>query len=86
MALSASFTDVPDALARLRTACLRALSRLPSVAILAATTEARALANAGYVYVFVAGTNHVEGPSNDIALLDLAAIFLGKAVAHAAPR
>jgi ABC-type branched-subunit amino acid transport system ATPase component len=43
----------------------------------------RALANASFVYVFVAGTNHVEGPSANVALLDLAAIFLGKAVAHA---
>ncbi len=37
----------------------------------------RALANASYVYVFVAGSNHVAGPAADIAALDLAAIFLG---------
>lgn len=43
----------------------------------------RALANAGYVYVLVAGTNHVEGPSSEVAKLDLAAIFLGQAVAPA---
>lgn len=37
----------------------------------------RALANATHVYVFVAGSNHVDGPSAEIAALDLAAIFLG---------
>lgn len=37
----------------------------------------RALANASYVYVFVAGSNHVDGPAADVAALDLAAIFLG---------
>jgi hypothetical protein len=35
------------------------------------------LANASYVYVFVAGSNHVDGPAADVAALDLAAIFLG---------
>jgi branched-chain amino acid transport system ATP-binding protein len=38
----------------------------------------RALANAGHVYVFVAGANHVDGPAPEIAALDLAAIFLGQ--------
>jgi branched-chain amino acid transport system ATP-binding protein len=42
----------------------------------------RALANAGWVYVFVGGTNHVEGPSAQVAALDLASIFLGKATAY----
>ena len=37
----------------------------------------RALASAGYVYVFVAGLNHVAGPAAEIGALDLAAIFLG---------
>lgn len=40
----------------------------------------RALANADYVYVLVAGVNHVEGPSDEVAKLDLAAIFLGQNV------
>lgn len=62
------------------------ITRAGTAALVVEQNVDRALANAGYVYVFVAGTNHVEGPSNDIALLDLAAIFLGKAVAHAAPR
>jgi ABC-type branched-subunit amino acid transport system ATPase component len=37
----------------------------------------RALASASHVYVFVAGSNHVDGPAAQIAGLDLAAIFLG---------
>jgi ABC-type branched-subunit amino acid transport system ATPase component len=37
----------------------------------------RALAHASYVYVFVAGANHTEGPAREVARLDLAAIFLG---------
>jgi ABC-type branched-subunit amino acid transport system ATPase component len=37
----------------------------------------RALAGAGYVYVLVAGANHVAGPAAEVAALDLAAIFLG---------
>ena len=44
----------------------------------------RALASAGYVYVLVAGANHVAGPSADIAALDLAAIFLGHDEARSA--
>ena len=37
----------------------------------------RALASASHVYVLVAGANHVDGPTEQIAALDLAAIFLG---------
>lgn len=37
----------------------------------------RALASASHVYVLVAGSNHVDGPTEQIAALDLAAIFLG---------
>jgi branched-chain amino acid transport system ATP-binding protein len=44
----------------------------------------RALANASYVHVLVAGANHVGGPSADIAALDLAAIFLGHDQAQSA--
>ncbi|MHB8379073.1 MAG: branched-chain amino acid ABC transporter ATP-binding protein [Acidimicrobiales bacterium] len=40
----------------------------------------RALAHAQFVHIFVAGTNHVQGPTREIAQLDLAAIFLGRAV------
>ncbi|HUX03890.1 MAG TPA: ABC transporter ATP-binding protein [Acidimicrobiales bacterium] len=41
----------------------------------------RALTHADFVHIFVAGTNHVHGPAADIAKLDLAAIFLGRAEA-----
>lgn len=41
----------------------------------------RALKHADYVHIFVAGTNHVHGPAAEIAQLDLAAIFLGRAEA-----
>lgn len=37
----------------------------------------RALTHAQFVHVLVAGTNHVHGPVEDIAKLDLAGIFLG---------
>jgi len=39
----------------------------------------RALKHSNYVHIFVAGTNHVHGPAQEIAALDLAAIFLGRA-------
>lgn len=39
----------------------------------------RALKHADFVHIFVAGTNHVHGPTSEIAQLDLAAIFLGRA-------
>lgn len=38
-----------------------------------------ALAHADWVYVLIAGRNHTDGPTADVAALDLAAIFLGKA-------
>ncbi len=41
----------------------------------------RALKHADFVHIFVAGTNHVHGPVDEIAKLDLAAIFLGRAEA-----
>jgi ABC-type branched-subunit amino acid transport system ATPase component len=41
----------------------------------------RALRHADFVHIFVAGSNHVHGPAPEIAGLDLAAIFLGRAEA-----
>jgi ABC-type branched-subunit amino acid transport system ATPase component len=41
----------------------------------------RALQESDYVHIFVAGTNHLHGPSEEIAKHDLAAIFLGRAEA-----
>ncbi|MHB8826745.1 MAG: branched-chain amino acid ABC transporter ATP-binding protein [Acidimicrobiales bacterium] len=42
----------------------------------------RALKHADFVHIFVAGSNHVHGPASEIAALDLAAIFLGRAEAN----
>lgn len=39
----------------------------------------RALNHSDFVHIFIAGTNHVHGPAKEIAQLDLAAIFLGRA-------
>jgi ABC-type branched-subunit amino acid transport system ATPase component len=39
----------------------------------------RAIKHSDFVHIFIAGTNHVHGPSKEIAELDLAAIFLGRA-------
>jgi ABC-type branched-subunit amino acid transport system ATPase component len=41
----------------------------------------RALKHADFVHIFVAGSNHVHGPSSEISALDLASIFLGRAEA-----
>ncbi len=41
----------------------------------------RALKHSDFVHIFIAGTNHVHGPAKEIAELDLAAIFLGRAEA-----
>lgn len=42
----------------------------------------RALKHAHFVHIFVAGSNHVHGLASEIASLDLAAIFLGRAEAN----
>ena len=38
----------------------------------------RALKHSDFVHIFVAGRSHVHGPANEIAALDLPAIFLGR--------
>lgn len=48
-----------------------------TAAIVVEQNVARALGHAEAVYVLVAGENHVHGPTEEIAQLDLAAIFLG---------
>jgi len=37
----------------------------------------RALTHAKFVYIFVAGANHLNGPAAEVAKLDLGSIFLG---------
>ena len=39
----------------------------------------RALKHSNFVHIFVAGANHISGPSEEISQLDLAGIFLGRA-------
>ena len=59
------------------------ISRLREVGVPALVVEQnvdRALRNADFVYVMVAGRNEVEGPVADVAKHDLAAIFLGQSV------
>jgi len=41
----------------------------------------RALKHSDFVHIFVAGSNHISGPSEEISKLDLAGIFLGRAEA-----
>ena len=68
--LSPKYTDVVwDQIAR--------ITDTGTAALVVEQNVDRALAHAGHVYVFVAGTNHVDGPAAEIAALDLAAIFLG---------
>lgn len=40
----------------------------------------RALKHSDYVHIFIAGSNHVSGSSEEISKLDLAGIFLGRAI------
>ncbi len=57
---------------------IRRITATGTAALVVEQNVDRALANASYVYVLVAGANHVEGPSSQVAALDLAAIFLGR--------
>jgi ABC-type branched-subunit amino acid transport system ATPase component len=57
---------------------IKRITQTGTAALVVEQNVDRALANARYVYVFVAGANHVEGASADVARLDLAAIFLGQ--------
>jgi ABC-type branched-subunit amino acid transport system ATPase component len=56
---------------------IRRITQTGTAALVIEQNVDRALADAGYVYVLVAGANHVAGPARDVAALDLAAIFLG---------
>lgn len=55
------------------------ITRTGTAALVVEQNVDRALSHAHYVYVLVAGRNHVEGPSREVAGLDLASIFLGQA-------
>lgn len=68
--LSPHYTDVVwEQIAR--------VNRTGTAALVIEQNVDRALASASHVHVLVAGENHVDGPADQVASLDLAAIFLG---------
>jgi branched-chain amino acid transport system ATP-binding protein len=74
--LSPSYTDVVwQQVARIK--------QLGTAVLVVEQNVDRAIANADYVYVLVAGSNHVDGPARVIGELDLASIFLGLGEAKA---
>jgi ABC-type branched-subunit amino acid transport system ATPase component len=54
------------------------ISELDTAVLVVEQNVERALKHSDYVHVFVAGRDHVHGPTGEIAALDLASIFLGK--------
>lgn len=57
---------------------VKRITQLGTAALVVEQNVDRAVAQADYVYVFVAGRNHTEGPAAQVARLDLASIFLGQ--------
>jgi ABC-type branched-subunit amino acid transport system ATPase component len=75
--LSPAYTDVVwNQIAR--------IAQLDTAVLVVEQNVERALKQSDYVHVFVAGRNHVHGPANEIAALDLASIFLGRSHAPTA--
>jgi ABC-type branched-subunit amino acid transport system ATPase component len=75
--LSPAYTDVVwNQIAR--------IAQLDTAVVVVEQNVERALKQSDYVHVFVAGRNHVHGPANEIAALDLASIFLGRSHAPTA--
>jgi ABC-type branched-subunit amino acid transport system ATPase component len=73
--LSPTYTDVVwDQIARIA-------HRDTAVLVVEQNVE-RALKHSDFVHIFVAGHDHVHGPANEIAALDLASIFLGRSHAE----
>jgi ABC-type branched-subunit amino acid transport system ATPase component len=69
--LSPTYTDVVwSQIAR--------ISRLDTAVLVVEQNVERALKHSDFVHVFVAGRDHVHGPAREIAVLDLASIFLGR--------
>ncbi len=58
------------------------VARLDTAVLVVEQNVERALKHSNYVYVFVAGRSHVDGPADEIAGLDLASIFLGRSQPH----
>lgn len=53
------------------------ITRSGTAALVVEQNVDRALTHAQFVYIFVAGTNHLNGPVEEIGKLDLGSIFLG---------
>jgi len=69
--LSPAYTDVVwNQIAR--------IASLDTAVLVVEQNVERALEHSDFVHIFVAGRNHVHGPANEIAALDLASIFLGR--------
>jgi len=54
------------------------ISKLNTAVVVVEQNVERALQHSDFVHIFVAGSNHVHGPRDEIATLDLASIFLGR--------
>ncbi len=72
--LSPAYTSVVwDQIAR--------IAQLDTAIVVVEQNVERALKHSDFVHIFVAGRDHVNGKANEIAALDLAAIFLGRSSA-----
>jgi ABC-type branched-subunit amino acid transport system ATPase component len=60
------------------------VSHLDTAVLVVEQNVERALTHSDFVHVFVAGRDYVHGPAEEIAALDLAAIFLGRSHADEA--
>lgn len=63
---------------------IRRIAASGTAAIVVEQNVEQALSHADHVYVLIAGTNHVDGPTAEIAGLDLGAMFLGHTPASSA--
>src|SRR5579863_189798 len=58
------------------------IARLDTAVVVVEQNVERAIKHSDYVHIFVAGRDHVHGPVDEIASLDLASIFLGRSHAN----
>jgi len=58
------------------------IARLDTAVVVVEQNVERALKHSNFVHIFVAGRDHVHGPVDEIASLDLASIFLGRSHAN----
>jgi ABC-type branched-subunit amino acid transport system ATPase component len=58
------------------------ISDLNTAVVVVEQNVERALKHSDFVHIFVAGRNHVHGPADEVAALDLTSIFLGRTHAN----